>query len=62
MWVMQRLLGATLPAQRCQPGGARRNGLPHVVSVVERLIKALRRLGREAVVDIDLAAQRGSLV
>jgi hypothetical protein len=51
-----------LLAQRRRPGAACRNGLPHVVSVNKRLIEALKRLGPEAVVDMDLAAQRESLV
>ena len=49
-------------ARRRQPGDARRNGFTHVVSVNRRLIQALKLLGPEAVVDMDLAAQRESLV
>ena len=39
-----------------------RNGLPHVVSIVGQLVEALKELGPDAVVDMDAAAQRESLV
>ncbi len=58
-WVMQCFTPPLL-SQRRRPGAACRNGFSHVVSVNERLIQALKRLGPEAVV--DLAAQRESLV
>jgi len=60
-WVMQCFTPPLL-SQRRRPGAACRNGFSHVVSVNERLIQALKRLGPEAVVDMDLAAQRESLV